>query len=590
MNMDAVARFPPNANLRRSPSVRGWAVPAAAGFIALAAVAAAILLKPGSVTKAVDDFASPLFYLAAAICGLVAASRHRGRPRVAFSLLAACCFLLGVGDAIWAYDEIILRQVDPFPSAADTAYLASMPLAIAGITLLPGAPSRHAARVRAVLDGSLIAGSLLLLSWVTALGAVYRSSSGTTVDRAISLAYPVLDIIVVSLILFVVGRVFGPARRTMVLIGLGFLFTSTSDSVYAFLTATNSYRTGGVIDIGWMAGAYLIGLGLLTASRGTSTAELSWRPPGWLGSTLPYLAALFAFGLAGAQDYRSRLDWFGLLIAAAVIALVLVRQMLMLVENSRLLVQSQEANRLKSRFLAITSHELRTPLAVIAGYSDMLLQGVDGELTSSQAECVREIQRSGSGLIRIIDDLLDISKIEAGQMRLQVAPHDLSAIVSDLAAALHPLVLARGLELKVDEGDGIQVFCDPARARQVITNLVANAVNFTEAGSIVVSACVHEGVAEVAVEDTGVGISRGDLGHIFDEFRQGEGQRHSGGGAGLGLAISQKLVELQHGRIGVSSEPGAGSRFWFTLPLATPAPPERRRESAVSPSEAPAVR
>jgi signal transduction histidine kinase len=420
-----------------------------------------------------------------------------------------------------------------------------------------------------MLDGSLIAGSLLLLSWVTTLGAVYRTSHGSALEGAISLAYPLSDIVTVALILFVVGRVSGPARRSMLMLGLGFLITSTSDSVYAYLTAINGYATGDVIDIGWMAGAYLIGIGLLTAPLARSTTELAWNPPGRLGSILPYLAAFFAIGLAGAQDYRGRLDGFGLLVAAAVIFVVLIRQMLTVVENSQLLAHSHEANRLKSRFLALTSHELRTPLAVIVGYSDMLLQGVDRSLTLSQAECVREIQGSGIGLIKIIDDLLDISKIEAGQMRLEIRIHDLSMILVEVASALRPLVLTKGLELTVDAGQGIAVMCDPARARQVLTNLVANAVKFTQAGSIRVTSLIKDGVAEVAIEDTGVGIPPYELGHVFEEFRQVEGAQQPSDGTGLGLAISQKLVELQHGKIGVSSDLKAGTRFWFTLPLAS---------------------
>jgi signal transduction histidine kinase len=537
---------------------------------ALIVIAGAILLKAGdeATRKAIDDWASPCFYAVAGGTGLVAARRQQGRPRLAFVLVAACCFLLGIGDAIWAYDETVLRHPSPFPSTADVAYLASTPLAITGIALLPSAPSRPTARVRAVLDGSLIAGSLLLLSWVTTLGAVYHASKGGALERTISLAYPLSDIVTVALILFVVGRVSGPARRSMVMLGLGFLLTSTSDSVYAYLTAIKGYATGDVIDIGWMAGAYLISVGLLTVPRGPLAAELTWNPSGRLGSILPYLAAIFAIGLAGVQDYRARLDVFGLLIAAAIIFVVLARQMLTLVENSRLLIQSEEANRLKSRFLAITSHELRTPLAVIVGYSDLLLQGVDRDLTPSQAECIREIQESGDGLVRIIDDLLDISKIEAGQMRLDVRTHDLSKLIVDVTSTLRPMVLKKGLELMVDAGEGLPAVCDAARARQVLTNLIGNAVKFTRTGSIRVTCLIHEGMAEVAVEDTGVGIPPHELSRVFDEFRRLEGTRESADGTGLGLTISQRLVELQLGKIGVSSEPAVGSRFWFTLPLA----------------------
>lgn len=227
------------------------------------------------------------------------------------------------------------------------------------------------------------------------------------------------------------------------------------------------------------------------------------------------------------------------------------------------------ASQFKSEFLAKMSHELRTPLSAIIGFSEVLLEGVDGELTAEQRADVDLIHESGRSLLELINDVLDLSKIEAGRMELKIEELELAPIVESVLTTLAQPAEAKSLAVTahVDPAAG-RVLGDPLRVRQVVTNLVSNAIKFTAQGSVVIKVEPALGGALVSVSDTGIGIAGDALGRIFDEFRQADREiTRRYGGTGLGLAISRKLVEMQGGSMGVTSEPGLGSRFWFTLPV-----------------------
>jgi GAF domain-containing protein/anti-sigma regulatory factor (Ser/Thr protein kinase) len=238
-------------------------------------------------------------------------------------------------------------------------------------------------------------------------------------------------------------------------------------------------------------------------------------------------------------------------------------------------VELAKANKLKSEFLARVSHELRTPMNSINGYSEMLLRMVYGDLNEKQVDRIERILRNGRNLLAIIDDLLDISKIDAGKMELQFKPVNLR---EELAATIYNLesqVAAQGLYLKLEAPETLpRVRADSMRLKQVVTNLLGNAIKFTKQGGITVRVQVvnDEGVNTVwtSVIDTGIGIKREDQQIIFDEFRQADGSTtREYGGTGLGLAITRKLVEMMSGRIWVESEAGKGSTFTFVLPAVT---------------------
>jgi PAS domain S-box-containing protein len=231
--------------------------------------------------------------------------------------------------------------------------------------------------------------------------------------------------------------------------------------------------------------------------------------------------------------------------------------------------QLEVAGRHKSEFLANMSHELRTPLNAIIGFSEVLTERMFGELNDKQDEYLKDIHASGQHLLSLINDILDLSKIEAGRMELERSDFDLPNALANALILVRERASRRGIRLgsTIDERLGM-ISGDERKVKQVLLNLLSNALKFTpEGGRIDVSARLHDGVAEVSVSDTGIGIAPADQDAVFEEFRQVGTADKKSEGTGLGLALSRKFIELHGGRIWVKSELGTGSTFTFTLPL-----------------------
>ena len=231
--------------------------------------------------------------------------------------------------------------------------------------------------------------------------------------------------------------------------------------------------------------------------------------------------------------------------------------------------QLEVASQHKSEFLANMSHELRTPLNAIIGFSEVLVEGMFGEINEKQTEYLKDILESGRHLLSLINDILDLSKIEAGHMGLEPSDFDLPNAIANALILVRERASRRGIALgsTIDERLGM-LRGDERKVKQVLLNLLSNALKFTpEGGRIEVSARLHDEVAEVSVADTGIGIAPADQDAIFEEFRQVGTSDKKAEGTGLGLALSRKFIELHGGRIWVKSEVGMGSTFTFTLPL-----------------------
>ncbi|HEY4137512.1 MAG TPA: ATP-binding protein, partial [Casimicrobiaceae bacterium] len=251
----------------------------------------------------------------------------------------------------------------------------------------------------------------------------------------------------------------------------------------------------------------------------------------------------------------------------AVIAIQNARLFREIEDKSR---QLEVANKHKSEFLANMSHELRTPLNAIIGFSEVLLERFFGDVNEKQDDYLKDIHSSGKHLLSLINDILDLSKVEAGRMELEPASFDVSSALSNAMTLIRERAQRHGITLGQDVDPMLgEIVADERKFKQILLNLLTNAVKFTpDGGQINVSARKDDSQAVIAVRDTGIGIAAEDQAAVFEEFRQvGHDYTRKAEGTGLGLALTRKFVELHGGQIRVDSEPGKGSTFTFTIPL-----------------------
>jgi len=286
--------------------------------------------------------------------------------------------------------------------------------------------------------------------------------------------------------------------------------------------------------------------------------------------------AIGAVVLYGDKPYQvSRRDTF-LLSTAAIQTAMAIQNALLFAEVKDKNAALERLNHLKSQFLATVTHELRTPLHSIISYGALLLEGfVEGGLTAEQEEHIQFMVRRAEDLSRLVDDMLDLSKIEADRLEVKVEPMALEPSLMEVVNQLKPMANNKGLRLALEMDGALPlVLADSQRLRQVVINMVSNALKFTEKGGITIQCSLLEryDMLRIAVSDTGIGISPAALDYIFEAFRQADGSTtRRFGGTGLGLTIARKLIELQGGEVFVESTVGRGSTFSFTLPVASAA-------------------
>jgi signal transduction histidine kinase/CheY-like chemotaxis protein len=294
----------------------------------------------------------------------------------------------------------------------------------------------------------------------------------------------------------------------------------------------------------------------------------------WLG--VPLVVGGEVLGVMAVQSYseEAAYDEHDLELLTAVAS-----QTAIALESARLYEEAvetaerlREVDRLKSQFLANMSHELRTPLNSIIGFSRVVLKGIDGPITERQREDLEAIYSSGQHLLGLINDILDVSKIEAGKMELDFEPVDLREVIKGVMSTAIALVKDKPVELKQSTPDDLPIIAaDERRVRQILLNLVSNAAKFTDEGFIRVAAESDGNEVRMSVTDTGTGIAQEEIESVFEPFTQVDASTtREHGGTGLGLTISNSFVQLHGGRMWVESEIGEGSTFRFTLPIEGP--------------------
>jgi protein-histidine pros-kinase len=243
-------------------------------------------------------------------------------------------------------------------------------------------------------------------------------------------------------------------------------------------------------------------------------------------------------------------------------------------ERKQLERQMQEASRLKSEFLANMSHELRTPLNAIIGFTELMYREKVGPVAAAHKEYLGDILTSAKHLLQLINDVLDLAKVESGKMEIRPEPVDLTRLAGEVCDVLRGLSSAKHLRIAIDVAPDVgTVSVDPARVKQILYNYLSNAIKFTAEEGRVAVRVAAEGpdMFRIDVEDTGVGIAPENLHHLFVEFRQldaSAAKKYQG--TGLGLALTKRLAESHGGRVGVQSTPGVGSTFFVVLPRVTP--------------------
>ncbi len=572
--------------------MRGWAFPAAA--LASIALCIAFSIWTGVrfggtfATVVIDDlFMTITPIIASAACWWRAATRGHGRRERRFWALWGSSYLaFAVGMFWWDYEQLFRNIAVPYPSWGDIGFLGAMVLN--GIALLysPQAADRPTVRIRGLLDGLILASAVFFSVWQLELERIVNTANTSALAKGIGIAYATGYLAVLTAIVLQTASSRGVSSWAFRLLATSLALLTVVNFPYAILCIESTYFTGHPIDVLWIA-AFL--LGTLAAVVPDLEREKVHKGAPNLPTTLfqvalPNVPVFIAGALAFAmmltgQRFSSVSAWT----IGAMVMLTLFRHFLALVDvrrrtddlvaaNLRIL----DADRAKSQFLAAMSHELRTPLNSILGFSEILVTRMASQLGEKPMRFVKNINTSGTHLLRLIDDILDLAKIESGKMQLVTETIDPRSFCESVLAVVRGMAAPRQVKLVLEASHGLPTFeGDPIRIKQVLYNLLSNAVKFSPLGGTV-TLCVraiatsepplHVPAIEFRVCDQGIGIAPEHHALVFEEFRQVEDPTQKSAGSGLGLALVRRLVALHGGAVTLHSRLGRGATFVVTLP------------------------
>jgi signal transduction histidine kinase len=497
---------------------------------------------------------------------------HLGARRV-WGRIGATYTILACGDLTGLLFNLSGSSATPSP--ANLFYALYFPCMIWALLSLPGARPAQGERLTFGFDiASVIVGGAMLV-WYLLLQPEVRAADRAALTTI--LTYPLGDALLLIIYALIWLRrpaeISSPAR---LLLGASLVASLVADFQFGLLSVSGAYQPGGWVDTLWLV-AKLFMAAACIFSAATSAPPLSTGLMPYLVIAGGYLLLM----LATIEQLFSPLG--GMIIGAELLtALLVARQITAMQENMRLFKERAEleaqaresaeaASHAKSAFLATMSHELRTPLTAILGYSELLQLQAEQRGVADFGADLRQIERSGHQLLSMVNNVLDLAKIESGALSVTAQRFDLAAFIADLEVAAASLAGDRGNRLLIDcPPDLGQVDLDPQRLRQLLMHLLHNAAKFTERGAITLRAERPQAFPDqilITVSDTGIGMSAEQLARLFQPFSQiDSGLDRQYGGSGLGLTISRRLAELMGGRIEISSVPGAGSTFTVRLP------------------------
>jgi len=519
----------------------------------------------------------PLFDLIAIAAAWGASGRCAQAPRLRhfWRLIVAAIAAELIADVILSGYDIAYNR-PPFPTPADAFFLSFYALLLIALLSVPVARMTRAARVRMLLDGATIVLGGGAVVWYFVLGPTVLSSGEGLLAKTVSMAYPICDLVLLGAVAVVLLRR-SPAtlRLPLLWIAVAMLLTVVADTVYGYGVLHDTYTAGDPVDTLYVLEYCALALAALT-QRSVSAHDpracpeesgQRYRVAGWL----PYIGLTIGFGvlLGATLGHAFFPDVSLVLIVIALAALVAARQYLAQRELGRVQAELRKSERVKDEFLSVVGHELRTPLTSIRGSLGLLAGGLVGELPQDAANMVTLAVDNTDRLVRLVNDILDIERMDSGHLPLQRASVEVVELVRQSVQALQDTAAQAGVQLHTDIEE-LSVCADGDRIVQALVNLLGNAIKFSPRDSLVTVTVSHgDGCALFSVGDRGRGIPPDQLDSIFERFSQVDvSDAREKGGSGLGLAIARGIVESHGGRLWAESVPGQGSTFCFTLPLA----------------------
>jgi signal transduction histidine kinase len=479
----------------------------------------------------------------------------------AWRLLGSAALAWGLGQVVWTIHELRLPPgaTVPVPSLADLGYLTALPLLIAGVLAFPTAPMRATARLRTLLDGLLIAASLLFLGWATVLGDAFRhGGDSSTLQKAICLAYPLGDIVAGTIVLVLLTRSRGRGVVHLSMIAAAVFSLLLADLGFAYTVPLGAYDTGSVADAGWVVGWLVL---CVTALKPT-VAELRRTDdeiePSVTRLALPY-APLIVAAVAGLiiQIRTGKFEPFLVYTGTIIGLLVISRQIVALIENRQL----------NARLRAV-SHDLRTPLTAMLGVA-VTLERTRLNLPRDQAlDLVAMLVEKTKKLERLLKDLLDLNRLEEGVLEPNRSLTDVRELVHRVVTEVDQLA---GWPIDI-EAEPIQAFIDGPKVERIVENLLLNTTRHTPPGTRVwVKALARGSDLELIVEDAGPGVPAELAGTIFEAFRRGGHDQPAptlahARGVGIGLSLVARFAALHGGHAWVDERWGGGAAFHVLLP------------------------